>query len=149
MEICGEEFTTTDSAMQYIDNTINEFYEDNYPDIFEEQSELINKAVKGLQTEFKKNIYPEMKVRWDAYSNHIGHVEFNGCFRCHDDNHANDEDKLISKDCNLCHLITAQGPPDSLMAAPVNEFLEFKHPTDIDEEWKESLCTDCHTGLDP
>jgi hypothetical protein len=104
MEICGEEFTTTDSAMQYIDNTINEFYEDNYPDIFEEQSELINKAVKGLQTEFKKNIYPEMKVRWDAYPNHIGHVEFNGCFRCHDDNHANG---------------------------------------------KESLCTDCHTGLDP
>jgi hypothetical protein len=27
--------------------------------------------------------------------------------------------------------------------------LDFKHPVDIDEEWRESLCTDCHTGLNP
>jgi hypothetical protein len=31
----------------------------------------------------------------------------------------------------------------------VNLSLEFKHPVDIDEAWKESLCTDCHTGLNP
>ena len=31
----------------------------------------------------------------------------------------------------------------------INETLEFIHPSDIDEEWKESLCTECHTGLDP
>ena len=28
-----------------------------------------------------------MKVKWATYPNNIGHTFFNGCFRCHDDNH--------------------------------------------------------------
>jgi RNase P subunit RPR2 len=35
------------------------------------------------------------------------------------------------------------------MAAAFGESLEFKHPVDIGEAWKETLCTDCHTGLNP
>jgi hypothetical protein len=49
----------------------------------------------------------------------------------------------------MCHIINAQGPPDDLMISKVGEPLEFVHPEDIDEVWKESLCTDCHTGLNP
>ena len=108
---------------------------------------MIQKAIAGIQEEFKKNIFPEMKVRWDAYPNNIGHLEFKGCFRCHDDNHAAEEETYIRKDCNICHIVISQGVPDSLETAKINESLEFKHPSDIDEAWKEMLCVDCHTGL--
>ncbi|MFC2084583.1 NapC/NirT family cytochrome c [Bacteroidota bacterium] len=146
MEICAEEFETTENALSYIRNITTEYYEENYPEF---DKKLVEKAIKGLQQEFTKNIFPEMKVKWDVYPNHIGHVEFNGCFRCHNDNHGSESGKVISKDCNSCHYILAQGLPDSLEVAGINERLEFKHPTDIDEEWKESLCIDCHTGLAP
>jgi len=149
MQISAEEFTSSDTAAMYIESTINEFYEEDYPEIVEEQPELIEQAIAGFKEQYFSNIFPEMQVRWSAYPNNIGHVEFDGCFRCHNDLHSSEDGKVISRDCNLCHSISAQGYPDSLMYANVNESLEFKHPSDIDEEWKESLCTDCHTGLDP
>ena len=149
MDICSEEITTKDSAMSYIRETIEDFYQSDYPEISESENELVEKAIIGLQTVYFQNIFPEMKVRWSAYPNHIGHLEFDGCFRCHNDTHISEEEKIISKDCNLCHSIEAQGPPDEIEYAMAGLGLDFKHPVDIDEEWRESLCTDCHTGLNP
>ncbi len=146
MEVCGEEYDSQAQADSAIDAGLKSFYADYYPEIDES---LVQKAVDGLKQEYAKNIFPEMKVRWDQYPNHIGHVEFNGCFRCHNDMHASEDGKVISKDCNQCHYITAQGPADSLQVASIKESLEFRHPTDIDEAWKDFLCTDCHTGLNP
>lgn len=148
MEICGADYPDIDSANTAISKQIREFYADNYPEISEENPALLNQAIEGLQYAYGKNIFPEMKVRWDAYPNHIGHMEFNGCFRCHNDSFAAG-DQVISKDCNLCHQIMAQGSPDEREVASYGQLLEFKHPVDIDGAWKESLCTDCHTGLNP
>jgi len=148
-EICGEEFTTQDSAVNYIRTYITEYYQDSYPDLFEDQPELIEQAILGVQDVFSKNIFPEMKVRWSAYPNHIGHLEFDGCFRCHNDRHMSEAGERIEKDCNLCHVIEAQGTPQEIMFAEQGETLEFIHPVDIDDAWREGLCTDCHTGLNP
>jgi hypothetical protein len=149
MEILGEEFASTDSAMNYIENEITGFYQDTYPEVYSSKKPLVTKAVSTVQELFKRNIFPEMKVRWDVYPNHIGHVEFDGCFRCHDDLHLSEEGDMIEKDCNLCHNIISQGSPDSLEVISSNDFLEFRHPEDIGEIWKEALCTECHTGLNP
>lgn len=148
-DLCDRDYSTMDSAMKTIEVEINDYYKKNYPDIFENKNELVVKAIQGLQDAFSKNIFPEMKVKWSAYPNHIGHLEFNGCFRCHNDTHASDDGQVIRKDCNLCHIIRAQGVPGNMQFAVGDEPLEFKHPEDIDEAWKEMLCTDCHTGLNP
>jgi len=149
VEICAEEFPSTDSAMTYIEQTISAHYESNYPEIYAAQQPMIRKAISGFQEYYRQNIFPEMKVRWSAYPNHIGHMEFNGCFRCHNDTHISENGEKIGMDCNLCHTIEAQGENDNLIAAAFGESLEFKHPVDIGEAWKETLCTDCHTGLNP
>jgi hypothetical protein len=149
MDICSEEFTTTDSAMSYIRQTILEYYESDYPEIFEEQIPLVEKAIEGLQHYYSENIFPDMQVKWSAYPNHIGHLEFDGCFRCHNDTHISERGKVIEKDCNLCHTIESQGALDNMAFAESGASLEFVHPVDIDQEWKEGLCTDCHTGLNP
>lgn len=149
MTILSEDFGTTDSAMTYIKDEMNTYYEENYPEIFENNKALVDKGIEGLQNAFSKNIFPEMKVKWSEYPSNIGHLEFEGCFRCHFDNHVSEEGKVISKDCNQCHTINLQGNPKDLQVASITEPLEFKHPVDIDEAWKDMKCIECHTGLNP
>lgn len=147
MEIVDEIFENSDTAMMFIEESIQRYYLENYPEITATSSELIQQAIEGLKAEYNKNIFPEMQVRWDVYPNHIGHIEFNGCFRCHNNTHINDNGRVISKDCNLCHTINAQGVPDSLEIGSVFESLQFRHPIDIGDAWEEYLCVDCHMDL--
>ncbi|NOX88587.1 MAG: cytochrome C [Calditrichaeota bacterium] len=151
VDVCDQakDLSTTDSAFQFIEKNIHEFYSENYPEIYKNQKDLVIQAVQGIEKYFSRNIFPEMKVNWSAYPNHIGHLEFNGCFRCHNDRHRSEDGEVISKDCSLCHLINAQGPENDIEMATNGKSLEFRHPEDIGGEWKESLCTDCHTGLAP
>jgi hypothetical protein len=149
LELCAEEYTTMDSALQAIAQGIRDFYRENYPEIAQNQPELIDRAVQGVQNAFSRNIFPDMRVRWDKYPNHIGHMEYKGCFRCHNNTHATETGETIRKDCNLCHAIGAQGTPEEMEVALLGQELEFKHPEDIDGAWKEMLCSDCHTGLNP
>lgn len=147
MEILANEFSTTDSALAYIESEINGYYEMMYEDIYNDNKELIDRAVQGVQEEFQKNVFPEMGVRWDVYHNHIGHLEFEGCFRCHDDKHTTSTGESISMDCNLCHTIIAQGVPDTLQIGSIYQALEFVHPNDPNDAWKDDLCSDCHKDL--
>ncbi len=148
MAAISKYYSTTDSSLMMISKDLNDFYKQKYPDIYKNQKQLVDKAVQGLQKEFSLNVFPEMKVKWSAYPNNIGHLEFKGCFRCHNDTHTADNGSKISRDCNLCHTITVQGPPDKLMVAPANGSLEFKHPGDqVTDEWKTMLCVDCHSSM--
>jgi hypothetical protein len=149
MEICAEEFETSSETMAYIRETLTDYYTENYPEIIENKPDELEEAISGLQAAYAKNIFPEMKVRWSAYPNQIGHLEFDGCFRCHTDRHSSEIGQVIEKDCDQCHSIIAQGPPGDLAAAPQGESLTFQHPVDIDMAWQEGVCTDCHTGLNP
>lgn len=149
MNIFNKNFSTTDSMLNYINTEVMNNYKTNYSQFYAINQPLIKQAVNGLQSEFKQNIFPEMKVRWSAYPSNIGHKNFIGCFRCHDGQHTSSDGKVISKDCNLCHTIVAQGSPQNFETANINNSLEFKHPSDIGDSWKEMLCTECHTGLNP
>lgn len=147
MEICDKEYSSTDEAHLNIESSIKKYYSENYTNMA--SPELIARAIEGIKAAFSKNIFPEMRVRWNFYPNHIGHMEFNGCFRCHDNLHVSMDGKSIKNDCNQCHVITAQGSKDNLVVSAMNKPLEFKHPTNIDEAWKDLLCVDCHTGVNP
>ena len=46
-----------------------------------------------------------MKLTWGSYINNLGHEEFPGCFRCHDDGHETKDGEVISQDCSLCHAV--------------------------------------------
>ena len=57
MEICAMDFTTTDSAFLYIEETVREFYESDYPEIIEENPEIVNKAVTDCSLLFQKTFF--------------------------------------------------------------------------------------------
>ena len=84
-----------------------------------------------------------MKVDWRTHPNNIGHLYFNGCFRCHDDNHVSAEGKVIPKDCNLCHTVLVEQEKTVNLASLPG--VQFKHPVDLGD-MTAVTCTDCHTG---
>jgi nitrate/TMAO reductase-like tetraheme cytochrome c subunit len=63
----------------------------------------IAKAVTTITGLYNRNVFPDLKVTWGTYSNNLGHMESPGCFRCHDDGHANAAKKTITNDCAACH----------------------------------------------
>lgn len=146
MEVFNSTYASDDSAISFIEKRVPEFYDNNYPGITD-SGDKIYRAIEGFKMGFSRNIFPEMKASWDVYPNHIGHIEFDGCFRCHNGNHISSNGRIISRDCNLCHTIQSQGKPDSLNVALSNEYLDFIHPVDIGEVWKEYSCTECHRYL--
>lgn len=147
MEIFASDYETGEQADSAIQAAIIEYYKDYYPEVSETRKLEIDQAIVGLKESYSKNIFPEMKASWDVYPDQIGHMEYNGCFRCHNDRHTSESGKVISKDCNLCHTILMQGPEGQEEAAPFNSSLEFLHPIDIDGAEKEMLCADCHRDL--
>ena len=61
------------------------------------------RTVSAVQDIYARNVFPAMKVKWATYPNNIGHTFFNGCFRCHDDNHKASDGSVIKQDCETCH----------------------------------------------
>lgn len=147
MQALYAEYSTKDSAFMAINSTINDYYASDYPEIMEKRKKDIDDAISEIQNGYANNIFPFMKADWRAYPNNLGHMESDGCYRCHNDRHATETGKVISKDCTLCHNFKAQGTKDSLEYANTRLSLEFKHPVDIGDAWQTELCSMCHSAL--
>lgn len=147
MEMLKEDYPSADSALVAIESGIMAYYRAEHPELLNGNGVAVRNAITAIKSEYKKNIFPHMEADWDAYTDHISHVVYNGCFRCHNNLHTTLSGKAIRQDCNLCHTIMLQGPRQNPEVAPFDGFLEFRHPVDIDRVWKESLCSDCHRYL--
>jgi hypothetical protein len=147
MKVLYKEYGTKDSAFMEIKNGVTEYYKSGHEEIFNSNKGDIDQAIAEIQDGYANNIFPFMKADWRKYPNNIGHMENDGCFRCHNDRHKTESGKVISKDCNLCHIIQAQGNPGSMEYSNNNVPLEFRHPADIDDAWKTELCSSCHAQL--
>ncbi len=64
-------------------------------------------AGEELVTLYSQNVFPYMKVTWGTHPNHIGHMSYPGCFRCHDGDHAAKDGTAITQDCAACHNLLA------------------------------------------
>lgn len=147
MGILRESFTDKDSALIKIRESITAFYKSDYKEFYAENKDLIDSSVIAVQKAFSINTFPAMKVTYDNYPEHIGHLESDGCFRCHNDAFIAEDGSKISRDCNLCHTIVAQGKEGMMESVNIRESLEFKHPVDIGTAWKEANCAECHKYL--
>jgi hypothetical protein len=98
-------YATEGAAMEAIAKGLRDFYRDSYQSIYMTRRQDVEKAVMGAQQVYRRNVFPEMNVQFGTYPNNVGHVDFPGCFRCHDDNHAATDGRKISQDCDTCHKI--------------------------------------------
>jgi hypothetical protein len=143
-ELLAREYASKDEALQTISDEFKAFYKEEYPEIYLEKQSIIDDAVDELENIYRSNYFPAMKVRWDTYANNIGHLMWKGCFRCHGDTHKTKAGQVIDRDCNSCHILISQGAGEE--TAVDLDGLEFKHPEDIDEAWKDMDCHECHNG---
>ncbi len=136
-------YSTNQHALDSIRTVMTDFYTTNYPAIASSKKDNIEKAVQHLQTIYSRNYFPEMQVNWKNYPNHIGHMYTPGCFRCHDGKHVSDDGKVLSRDCNTCHTILAQQFENDSVRISLDG-VEYRHPVDIGDAWKEMNCSECH-----
>lgn len=135
--------TTEAGALASIKTTVESFYQKEYPQVFATRRADIDAAVKQIQRIYSQNYFPEMRVSWKGFPDHIGHMYSPGCFRCHDGKHVSSDGRKLTTECTACHTILSQQfgdkpPTVSLQGVP------FQHPGDVGDAWKTMKCSDCH-----
>ena len=98
-----ENYPSREAATEAIARRLDEFYRANPTDVYAQQKDAIDRAVRTAQALYLRNVFPSMNVTWGTYANNIGHSDSPGCFRCHDDNHKTKDGQVIRQDCDLCH----------------------------------------------
>jgi hypothetical protein len=103
VEILKRPFATAGQAASRIPTAFEDYYRNSYPQLYAQRREDISRGGQKLLAIFNRNVFPEMKITWGTYVNNIGHTDFPGCFRCHDELHATADKKTITQDCTACH----------------------------------------------
>jgi len=145
MRLLAADYQTEAEAADKIAREIPEFYRKNYPAIYARKGTAVRQASAAIGELFKANVFPEMKADWRAHEDNLGHLTSAGCFRCHDGEHKSREGKVVTKDCNACHTIVAQGPPELVAKARLHA-QPFKHPVDLGLDVTQMKCDSCHNG---
>jgi len=101
------DYKTEDEARQKIPEGLTQFYRNEHPEILAQHPDLVKSAGAGLVHVFTTNAFPDMKVTWGTHPNHIGHMSYPGCFRCHDGDHVAQNGKSLTQDCAVCHNLLA------------------------------------------
>jgi len=166
VEVLSGEYQTNDEAVAAIASGLDNYYRTSHPDVFSSHGEAVSNAVAEVQRIYQTYFFPEMKTDWRAHQNNIGHFNAQGCFRCHDGQHASKDGQLIRNDCAICHTTLDQTfggrtfqPPGGVFQHPVNlgdkntwqcsachmGDRAFKHPLNLGDI-SQFQCSECHTG---
>ena len=111
LELLTAAYQTEAEARQKIPAGLEQFYKTEHPDVWASKQPQIKAAEEGLVQVFTHNTFPDFKVQWGTHPNHIGHMSYPGCFRCHDGDHAAKDGTAITQDCAACHNLLAVDEP--------------------------------------
>jgi nitrate/TMAO reductase-like tetraheme cytochrome c subunit len=103
VELLRANYTNGEDAARRIPGQLGSFYREKYADIYARDPEHIARAARALIQIYNRNVFPDLKVTWGTYPNNLGHTDFTGCFRCHDEAHSTPDKKTITQDCGVCH----------------------------------------------
>ena len=90
-----KEYTSQEEAARAIPAGIGKFYQSGYADVWSGRRSEVERAGKAVLAIYNRNVFPQMRIKWGSYPNNIGHMDFPGCFRCHDGAHAAPDGKAI------------------------------------------------------
>ncbi len=107
LELLKADYPSQGAAAERITAGLLEYYKKEQPQAYANHRALVEAAAQQVLAIYRRNVFPEMKVAWGTHPNNIGHEDFLGCFRCHDENHKNADGRTITQDCNACHTVLA------------------------------------------
>ncbi len=111
LEILKKAYASREAAAAQIPAALEAFYRETYPAVYQARQPEVARTARNLLAIYDRNVFPAMKVTWGTYPNNIGHTDFPGCFRCHDDSHASADGRKVTQDCNACHNLLAMEEP--------------------------------------
>ena len=125
VEILKAEYTSSEDAVVKIPAAVRDYYRLSHQAISQSQAANIDTAAAAILNIYNENVFPDLKVTWGTYQNNLGHTDFPGCFRCHDDSHASSDKKTITQDCSACHemVATSEVSPEVLKTLGLDEKL--------------------------
>jgi nitrate/TMAO reductase-like tetraheme cytochrome c subunit len=100
-------YASEEDASQKIPAQLKAFYAAQHAEILTTKAAQLKSAGDELVTLYSQNVFPYMKVTWGTHPNNIGHMNYPGCFRCHDGSHAAKNGASITQDCAACHNLLA------------------------------------------
>jgi NapC/NirT cytochrome c family protein len=112
VELLRTDYPDRDTAAARIVQGLADYYRDAHAEVYRKRRAQVETAANQLKAIYERNVFPAMKVGWGTHPNNIGHEDFLGCFRCHDESHKSPAGRTITQDCNACHTILAQDDPD-------------------------------------
>ena len=123
LELLKVDYATSADAAAKLPVGLASFYQQNYPDLYTHRSDDIRQAGRAVLAIYNRNVFPDLKVTWGTYPNNLGHMDFPGCFRCHDGSHTAADGKTIAQDCNSCHepLGMDESSPEILKTLGISE----------------------------
>lgn len=104
VELLSASYVDQQSALNGM-TALEDYYADNYPEVYEDQVEEIQEAVATLQDIYSQLVFQEQKIDWKTHPDNLGHKDSPGCFRCHDGKHLSGNEEAIRLECNLCHSV--------------------------------------------
>ncbi len=107
LKLLKASYSSQAEASAQIPAQLEAFYRTSDPAVLSAQADLVKKAGQELALLYSQNVFPSMKVTWGTHPNHIGHMSYPGCFRCHDGDHTAKDGTAIPQDCAVCHNLLA------------------------------------------
>jgi nitrate/TMAO reductase-like tetraheme cytochrome c subunit len=115
VRILQTDYPSHEAARKGLAEQLTAWYRTNHPQVLAEKAAAVEQAGRALGDIYSWNVFPQMKVTWNTYPDHIGHTQSPGCFRCHDNKHVaktGDTEEKISKKCSTCHNVVAEDEAD-------------------------------------
>jgi nitrate/TMAO reductase-like tetraheme cytochrome c subunit len=116
LELLKANYASEEEAKAKIPAQLADFYRAQHPEVLPAKEALVKAAGEQLAILYSQNVFPYMKVNWGTHPNHIGHMSYPGCFRCHDGDHSAKNGTSITQDCAACHnlLVVDEAKPKVL-----------------------------------
>jgi hypothetical protein len=107
------EYDSHAAGMAAVQTIVADFYATEYPELAAGDPELVARGAEWAAQAYGKIVFPAMDTNWETHPNNIGHDDFPGCMRCHDDEMStSDGEHTIPMDCETCHIFLVEDSPD-------------------------------------
>jgi len=120
-------YASSADAARKIPAAIHSYYQQTYPQVYARRKADVDQVAQAVLAIYNRNVFPDLRVTWGTYTNSLGHVDFPGCFRCHDGSHTTaDGQDAITQDCGACHQLLAmqESSPDILKTLGLWDHIE-------------------------
>lgn len=121
LELLKKEYPSQEQAAREIAAGIEGYYKNSQPAIWQQRQADVARASKAIVGVYDRNVFPAMRVKWGTYPNNVGHTDFPGCFRCHDERPEKGGAKTLTQDCNTCHQLLAMDEAEPKILADLGE----------------------------